>query len=160
VRTSTRFATRFVAALLFVCCSGCSRSEAPSVDRIPVRKTRPLPEVPAGEQNLSSYAPAKPYVEATTALLTRTLFKTAAPSGYSVEVRDIFVDPKKQSGDLSLPGAAFLEVRYGTGVMRAGNRRQELNLGSIIAIPQGLSFSLESTSDQPLTIRVDLVRAQ
>jgi quercetin dioxygenase-like cupin family protein len=124
-----------------------------------VRKTRPLPEVPAGERNLSSYAPAKPYVEAGPAVLTRTLFEASAPSGYSVEVRDIFVDPRKQSGDLRLPGAAFLEVRYGAGVMRAGNQRQELKLGSIVSIPQGQSFSLESTSDEPLTIRVDLIRA-
>jgi len=143
----------------FLGLSGCSRSPERQQGKIPIEKTRPLPEIAASDKTFSSYRPAIPYEELQPNVLTRTIFDAAGPSGFRVEVRDLQVDAKKKGENIQLPGAAFLEVRGGSGVLTMADKRQDLPLGSTFSVPQGQSITLEATSDQPLTIRVRLVRA-
>ena len=134
-------------------------AQTPPRDKVPVEKTRPLPEVPSGDQKFSNYTPAHPYVEIVPGVLSRTVFEAAGPPGYRVEVRDLRIGPGKKVPNISLPGAVFLEVRYGGGAIVIGAKRQELQLGSTASISEGQSFELDS-GEQPLTIRAYLLRSE
>lgn len=151
--------TRSVPLFFFfglILCAGCSRKK----DQVQIDKTRPLPEVAAGDQNFSSYKPANVFSEMAPALLARTVFQSPGPNGYRIEVRDLRLAGRKQAEGLTLPGAAFGEVRYGSGAVVIGDRRQDLALGATLSISQGQRFSLQSTSDQPLVIRFHLITTE
>jgi hypothetical protein len=137
-----------------------ARGQTPAPNKVPVEKTRPLPEIPAGDQKFSSYAPAHPYTELAPSVLSRTVFEAPGPTGYRVEVRDLRVAAGKKAENLTLPGAVIFEVRYGAGGIVIGGKRQALELGSEASISEGQTFSLESSGEQPLTIRAYLLRSQ
>jgi mannose-6-phosphate isomerase-like protein (cupin superfamily) len=126
----------------------------------PRQKTRPLPEVPADDKNFSSYQPTTPYLQAGANLLSRTVFAADGPAGYRVEVQDLMVAPHKNTDVTTLPGAAFFEVRYGSGALVEGSKRQEIKNGSTFSVPQGQAFTLENTSELPLVARVHIVMAR
>ena len=65
--------------------------------------------------------------------------------------------PGKQTTPVTLPGAALIEVRSGTGVLQAGDQRQELQLGAIVAVSQDQSFILTNSGQLTLTMRVYIV---
>lgn len=155
MRASTRCWFLFL-SLTLVIVGGCSQEKP----RVKIEKTRPLPEVSAGDQNFSSYKPATAFEEIAPNALSRTVYQGTGPAGYRLEVRDIRLAPGKKAADLSLPGAGFAQVRSGSGTMTAGDKRQELPLGATWSISQGQHFSLDSTSDQPLIIRVQLLVAE
>ena len=140
--------------------SGCSHNQEPRRGRILIERTLPLPEVASGDTSFSSYKPANPYEEMGPSILARTIFDTAGPAGYRVEVRDLRVDAKRKAEDIRLPGAGFLEVQGGSGILTMVGKPQELPPGSMFSVPQGQAFTLEATSDQPLTIRARVVRAK
>lgn len=150
---------RYSAPMWFVCllfiAGGCRSSH-----KFAVEKTRPLPEAGAGEQRFSSYEPARGYSELAPGVLNRPFFGAAGPPGYRIELRDLFVAPGRKGQRLSLPGAAFLEVRDGSAVILVGDKRQELPIGATVSVNQGQSFDIEATSQQPLVIRVALLQAQ
>lgn len=150
----------FLAFSLLLSFAACSRREAPSQRNLSIEKTRPLSEVPLGDQHFSNYKPANPYAELASGILTRTVFEASGPTGYRVEVRDIEVDPKKRAESLRLPGAAFIEVLYGRGVVVIGRKRDELPPGTNFSVPEGQTFMLESTSEQPLLLRAKLVKTE
>jgi len=126
---------------------------------ISLEKTRPLPESVPGTGNFSS-EPAKPYSQSSPNLFARVVFEADGPPGYRVEVRDLMIPPKKKAADVKLPGAAFLEVRYGAALLTLDGRQQQLAMGNTLAISQGQAFTVESTSNESLTIRAQIVRAQ
>jgi hypothetical protein len=136
--------------------TACSRQKP----QIQIEKTRPLPEVPAGDQGFSSYTPKIAFSEIAPMVLSRTVYQAPGPPGYRVEVRDLRVTARRKAEGLTLPGAAFAEVRYGAGVMTIGDKHQNLVSGTTSTISQGQHFSLESTSDQPLIVRVHLLAAE
>ncbi len=135
-------------------------AQAPPPNKLPVEKTRPLTEVPTGDQNFSPYTPAHPFSELMPGVLSRTIFEAAGPSGYRVEVRDLRVTAGRRGEDIKLPGAAFFEVRSGSGAILVGGKRQELQAGSTAAVSEGQAFTLDCAAGQPLTIRAYLVRGQ
>jgi hypothetical protein len=151
---------RLVALCVMSGFAGCSRTQESTRGKLPIEKTRPLPEVAAGETNYSSFKPAIPYEELGPSILARTIVDAVGPAGYHVEVRDLRVDAKRRSEDIRLPGAAFLEVLDGSGVLIVGGKPQEAPTGATFSISQGQSFTLEVRSDQPLTIRARVVRAE
>src|SRR5260221_2105804 len=96
--------------------SGCSRT---SSQQFPLEKTKPLPEVASRDQNFSKYEPPSPFSQTAPGLFTRTVYQSDGPLGYRVEVRDLSVAAKKRVENISLHGAAFVEVLYGTGAFTA-----------------------------------------
>jgi quercetin dioxygenase-like cupin family protein len=137
---------------------GCSHDRRPTQDQIPIEKTRPLPELAANDTHFSSYEPAVPYKEFRPNVLARTIFEAAGPPGYRVEVCDLRIDAKKKGEGIRLPGAAFLEVEDGAGILTVGEKPQELSPGATLSVSMGQPFAVEATSDRPLTIRARVVR--
>jgi quercetin dioxygenase-like cupin family protein len=140
--------------------AGCTRDQQPNQHPLPIEKTRPLPEVPANDTHFSTYKPANPYEELRPGVLARTIFEAAGPPGYRIEVQDLRVDAKAKGEDIRLPGAAFLEVQDGTGIVTTGAKRQEVSPGAMIAVSAGQAFAAEATSDRPLAIRVRVIKAE
>jgi hypothetical protein len=153
-------AIRSAVLLLVPVIGGNAVAQGPPPNKLPVEKTRPLAEVAAGDQNFSPYTPAHPYSELMPGVLSRTVFEAAGPAGYRVEVSDLRVSAGRRGEDLKLPGAAFFEVRSGSGAILVGGKRQELQGGSTAAVSEGQAFTLDCAAGQPLTIRAYLVRGQ
>ena len=153
-RVSSRQFSCVMFAVLLVSCG-----RRPNNERVDV-KTSLLPEVAAETKELSSYQPAKPYAALTSGALARTVFQADAPSGYHVEVRDWNVPPGKQVDTSSVPGAAFLEVRSGSGTLQSGDRKSDLALGAITPVSQGQSSVIANSGQVPLVLRVYVVSAQ
>ena len=141
-------------AILLFSIASCSRR--PTDERVDV-KTALLPEVAPNDTAFSGYQPAKPYTVTDNTILARTVFQAAAAPGTNMEVRDWKLPPGKQTTPVTLPGAALIEVRSGTGVLQAGNQRQELQLGAIVAVSQDQSFILTNSGQLTLTMRVYIV---
>jgi hypothetical protein len=116
--------------------------------------------VAAGDQNFSSYKPANPYAEIAPGVLMRTVFQAPGPGQSHVEVEDIVVDAGKKGENIKLPGAAFIQVRAGAGTGIAGGKPLALPPGASFTVAQGESFTLQSTSPQPLVLRVQLVKGE
>jgi hypothetical protein len=143
-----------LSCLVILSVTGCARR--PKDDRVDI-KTALLPEVAADEKNLSSYQPPKPYAAAGSSALARTIFQADAPAGYRVEVRDWKVPVGKQTDNAALPGAAFIEVRAGSGSLQAGDKKQDLPLGAVVSISQDQPFTIANTGPWPLVLRVYVV---
>jgi hypothetical protein len=109
-----------------------------------------LAEARPDETNFSPFTPKNPYKEAATNLLTRKVFETTGPGRMKIEILDLFVLPGKTADQVSLPGAAVLEVLSGEGKMTSGDKAQELSTGTTFSVAQGASLSLESRSADPL----------
>jgi hypothetical protein len=133
-----------------------SCTSRPKEERVDI-KTALLEEAAADEKNLSSYQPAKPYATAGNGLLARTVFQADAPAGSRIEARDWKVPIGKQTDSTTLPGAAFIEVRSGAGSLQAGDKKQDLPLGTIVAISQDQPFTITNTGQWLLVLRVYVV---
>ena len=140
--------------LVVLSLAGCT--SRPKDERVDI-KTALLPEAAADEKTLSSYQPAKPYAAAGNGLLARTVFQADAPAGSRIEVRDWKVPVGKQADNTTLPGAAFIEVRSGSGSLQAGNKKQELPLGMIVSISQDQPFNITNTGQELLVLRLYVV---
>ena len=138
---------------VFVVLSVVACGRRPSTDRIDV-KTSLLPEAAAQEKTFSNYQPAKPYVAGENGLFSRTVFQADGGKEYRVEASDWKLAPGKQSSSITLPGAAFIEVRSGGGTLDTAGKKQELALGSIVSISQAQAFTLADTSEFELVLRV------
>jgi hypothetical protein len=141
-------------AILLFTVAGCSRR--PTSERIDV-KTALLPEIAGDDKAFSGYQPGKGYAATDNSLLTRTVFQAAAAAGTRIEVRDWKLAAGKQTTPMTLPGAAFIEVRSGSGTLQSGDQRQELQLGAIIPISQDQSFTITNSSQFILTMRVYVI---
>jgi hypothetical protein len=140
--------------VLLLSVASCARR--PKDERVDV-KTALLPEAAADEKSFSGYQPAKPYAAAGNNLVGRTIFQADAAAGYRVEVRDWKVPPGKQTDSITLPGAAFIEVRSGAGSLAAGEKKQELQLGTIASISQEQPFTIANNGPAPLSLRMYVV---
>lgn len=112
------------------------------------------------EMKFSSYRPQNPFSQLAAGIMTRTLYQTADTGGLHVEIRDLLVGPEQHTAVVTLPGSAVWEVRSGSGVLTAGGKEREFSVGETFALAEGESFSIENKSDSPVTIRVQLFRAE
>jgi hypothetical protein len=119
-----------------------------------------LPKAAAGEQHFSTYQPANPYVQLGEGIYYRKMYEGSGPAGLHVEVRDLLVGPGQHTAKVGLPGAAICELNSGGGVLLSGDQSQELHPGATFSLPEGTSFSIENKSDNPISIRVHLLRAE
>lgn len=123
-----------------------------------VNQTTPaLPPVSTDAKSFASYQPAKSYAAIGTSLLGRTVFEGDGPPGYRIEVRDWKVSAGKQTGAITVPGAAFFEVRSGEGSLSTVGQKTDLKPGSTFSISQGQQFELTSNGSLPLSLRLYLV---
>jgi mannose-6-phosphate isomerase-like protein (cupin superfamily) len=143
--------------LLSGCLVGCARR--PPEERVE-QETPALAPAGTDQKSLAAYQPAKPYAASTSSLLSRTAFADDGPPGYRVELRDWKVPPGRQTGNTSLSGAAFFEVRSGEGSLTLGGQKQDLKPGSTFAISQGQQFEIGSSGNLPLDLRLYLVTAR
>ena len=118
-----------------------------------------LPEPPKDQVKLSSYEPVSPYRQLAPGVLSRKVFD-ATGAGHAVETLDLLIAPGQRASDVSLPGGAVFEVRTGNGAVTTSGKKQDVKTGSTFALPQGASFTLENTSDVPMTIRVFVITAR
>jgi|SRR5579864_1269159 len=119
-----------------------------------------LAKATSGEKKFSQYQPKEPYSQLNAGIMTRTLFEAATSNGYRVEVRDLLIGPRQRTERISLPGGAVFEIRSGSGILTANGKRQELSPGSTLSLSEGQAFSIDNSSDAPITIRVYLIMAQ
>jgi hypothetical protein len=119
-----------------------------------------LPKAAPGEQHFSSYQPTNPYIQLGEGILYRKMFEAPGPTGVRIEVRDLLVGPRKHTAKVNLPGAAICEVRSGSGVLTSGDQPQQLRPGATFSLPDDAMFSIESNSNDPISIRAQLIRAE
>lgn len=119
-----------------------------------------LPQTPVSEANFSKTEPAKPFSKLADGLATRTLFQTSDGAGTQVEVRDLLLGPGQKTESTKLPGAAVLEIRSGSGMLVAGEKQQELALGTTLSVPENATFRIENKSDVLMTIRAFLFKTE
>lgn len=139
--------------MVLVAAAGCQSEPAR-------QKTELLPEAAPGVQNFSDYRPQKPYAQITPTLLSRTVLQTNGPPGIAIEFRDLYVPSGKTAENITLPGAATFEVRYGQGKMTSLGKSLDIRGGRTWAVSQGDSFSLASEGDTPLIVRARIFMAQ
>jgi len=139
------------------CClvlaSGCGNDQA-------AEKTPLLPDAAPNDKNFSPYEPRNAYAEVTKGLLSRTVFEAAGPPGTRIEIRDLLVGPGQNTESVSLPGAAALDVRSGSGTIVRGGQSQEFRTGATLGISEGESFVIQNKADIPIMVRVNLLRIE
>lgn len=104
--------------------------------------------------------PATPpgYRQLVSGLLARSRFVADAPAGRRVELWDLLVGPGLRSAEATLPGAAVLEVRGGSGQIVIGGKPQDLRSGVTLSIPERTSFQVvNSRPDLGLSMRATVI---
>jgi len=122
----------------------------------------PLPPVPPDATNFSDYEPDNPYLPTGKGVAERSVFTASnLEEGYSVEVRDVLVSPA-QPAEISLAGAAVLEVRQGSGKATVGDQHKqdkkeiELSPGTVFTVDDGEPLWLTAYGE-PLALRTWVV---
>ena len=163
-----------IAALLssiYLVCYPCGSSGQQEDEKVDV-KNSVLPEGAADQENFSRYQPTRPY-SVVGEVLARTVLQANgpgsppanaprdlvvnAPSNYHVEVIDWAIPARKGTGTTTLPGAAFFEVRSGSGTLVAG-KQQEFGPGATFTVSQGQSFEIKNGDEWPLQLRIYVVK--
>lgn len=150
IRRSCRPAS--LAWLLALTLSGCLSARTP---------TGPLPELEAGQVQLSDYRPAHPYLVGADGMAVRTSFTMpgAAP-GVRMELQDVIVPPSQTPIPLQLAGgAAVLVVQAGQGTALLDQKPLELRAGAAFPVPEGSTLSLQARGT-PLELRLHLFTAE
>ncbi len=139
-------------ALLLTLLVGC-RAE-PDLE-----KTELLPEAGPNETNFSPYQPKNPYAQVSDNLLERQILEVAGPQGTTIKILDLYVPPTRTAQNVSLPGAAVLDVKNGEGKLVLMGNPMNLSFGTTGSVPQGTVFSVQNTGQSPLIIRARVIVA-
>jgi len=131
---------------------GCSGEPA-------LEKTELLPEASTTETNFSPYQPKTPYAQISANLLGRQIFQAAGPQGMTIKILDLYIPATKTADNVSLPGAAVLDVRYGEGKLVSAGNPLNLSLGTTTSVAQGASLSIQNTGELPLIIQARVIVA-
>jgi hypothetical protein len=115
--------------------------------------------VAIGAQVAAPRSTAPPgYRQLVSGLLARSRFTVDAPGGRRVELWDLLVGPGLKSAEATLPGAAVLEVRGGSGQIVVGGKPQDLRAGATLSVPERTSFQVVNTrTDLGLSIRATVI---
>ena len=112
-----------------------------------------LPGPSPGQVTFSSYQPTEPYAQLAPGILTRKVYAAASGTGYRVEVQDLVVGPRQKTAELTLGDASVFEVRSGTGLIVSADMKREIKTGMTFSMSDRKSFRVESSGDEPLTLR-------
>ncbi|HTC32885.1 MAG TPA: hypothetical protein VK724_05920 [Bryobacteraceae bacterium] len=146
--------TPLVCVILLFSAASCNRR--PTDKRVDI-KTALLPEIAADDKAFSAYQPTNAYAASANGLLERTVFQADTAPGTHIDVRDWKLPPGKQTSAITLPGAAFIEVRSGSGTLMSGAQTQQLPLGAFVSVSQDQSFTITNSGQLVLTMRVYVV---
>jgi hypothetical protein len=153
VRTLSRIGVAIWAALVCAVHLPALAQNQPAEQTPPV-KTELLPEVAPGDAKLSTYTPARPYVQVHPGLLERSLFKTQGSANVEVEVLDILVPKSDKPVALDLAGSAVVQVRVGRGVLHDRGKSSEIEAGATFTLAPGTDVAtIENTSAAPVVLR-------
>jgi hypothetical protein len=95
-------------------------------------------------------------------LLGRPIYTAEAPAGaYRVQVWEFLVGPGNRSEPTTFPGGLVLEVRSGSGAITVDDKRQDVRIGTTLAVHDGSRFAVENTDKQAsLSLRGVVISAQ
>jgi mannose-6-phosphate isomerase-like protein (cupin superfamily) len=116
-----------------------------------------LPKASPDETKFSPYQPANPYQQLTTGLLGRKLHATSPEAGAVIEVHDFLVGPNQRTASYTLPGPAIFEIRSGNGLLKLGDKSQQIQTGMVLPLPAAQPFTIENQSEVPIGIRVEIL---
>ena len=120
---------------------------------------RELPPPPP-DTKPADYQPLLPFITVAPDVLGRTLYANDADAEFVVEAREIAIPPSKTARDLKTPGAAIYQLREGAATARVGDSIRSINRGGVVAVPEGASVTFENKGEEPLFLRVHIVRAK
>jgi mannose-6-phosphate isomerase-like protein (cupin superfamily) len=119
-----------------------------------------LPQPPPDQVKYSDYKPDKPFEQIAPGVAARTLYSTDESNQYHVEIRDILIGPRQKASNIQLEGAAVFEVRQGNGLVVTGEKRQTVAESSTFALSEGEPFNFENSGENPVAVRMILLRAK
>jgi hypothetical protein len=95
-------------------------------------------------------------------LLGRPIYTAEAPAAaYRVQVWELLVGPGRRSEPTTFPGALVLEVRSGSGAITIDDKRQDVKIGTTLAVHDGSRFAIENTDKEAaLSLRGVVISAQ
>ena len=165
----SRISLAILFSTIYIVCQASLSSGQSDDKRVEIRNLQ-LPEAAAEGEKYSAYQPAQPY-SITGAILSRTVFQGKAPDGnpihalgntasneYSVEVLDWAIPAGKDTGTTALPGAAFFDVRSGSGTLVIGHRQQQIASGATFSASQGEPVEIKNVGEWLLRLRVYVVK--
>ncbi len=101
-----------------------------------------------------------PFREVAPGVFMRTILRAPYSPGLNVEIQDLEVRPRQLTKQVTLAGAALLEIRSGRAIVTVGQVTKEVRVGAIFALPQGQALVLDNRADVPISIRLYVVTAQ
>lgn len=105
--------------------------------------------------------PTTTFTQLVPGMLARVRHQPTSSGVYVVQVWDLLVGPGIQSDAATLPGAAVLEVRAGSGTLTFAAEEVALRPGTMVSVPEGASVRVRNGDDvQGLSFRAYLVRAR
>ena len=119
----------------------------------------PLPPPDPAQVSYSSYQPQQPYAEFAPGVLTRSRYETDSGNGYRVEIWDMLVGPRQESGLISLPGGAVVTISSGQPAIAIDGKAAVAAAGTALNLSEGQTFTISNASDDPVTLRVYLFSA-
>ena len=168
----SRIGLAILFGFMFSVCHLSASHGQPKDEKVEIKNSL-LPEAATDAKNFSNYQPGRPYSVAGT-VLARTVFQanapsgspanalagspTNAPGGYHVEVLDWAIPPRKETGTTTLPGAAFFEVRSGSGTLVIGKQRQKLGPGATFSASEGQPVEIKNGGESLLHLRIYMVK--
>jgi hypothetical protein len=148
---------RRVAYLGVVALSLAACSAAWGQDQEPGMAELPPPDLPifAGQ-------PATHPFEAMSgqAAASRVLFEGAGPDNTQIVIREMLIGPGADVRLDALPGLALVDPRSGVGTLRAGDRSEQLQIGTAISVKPGIPIELTNDGDDSLMLRLYIVEAR
>ena len=141
----------FFAFLIVSCATGCKTTDNGGKSG--------LPPPPPDATNFSDYAPEAPLTPTRDGLAERKVFTSESVDGYVVEVRDFLISPKQPSVVVPLAGGAVVEVRDGVGNASIGDRKLEIQRGTVLTVNEGEQLVIAARGE-PVTLRTWIARAR
>lgn len=120
----------------------------------------PLAPPPSGHVQFAGAQPKNPFHLEEGNVLARTVFTAPGPSNSQIEVRDYRFPPHVRSRLAGLPGAAIIEVYFGTGTASWGGKSEEVSDGYVRSVAVGQPLEFDNRGDYSLVVRIYLIEGK
>jgi hypothetical protein len=94
------------------------------------------------------------------AAATRVLFEGAGPDNTQIIIREMLIGPGADVRLDALPGSALIDPRSGSGTLRAGERREQLQIATAVSVEPGVPIQLINDGDDSLLLRLYIVETR